>query len=129
ILFSDIRDFTTLSENQPPRELLQFLDEYFAYMSEIVKGHEGLLNKFLGDGLLAVWGVPDAQEDHAPRALKAALDMRRKVVELNEQRAREGQPRFRIGIGLHSGMVAAGMLGGADPHEYTVIVESVYLAS
>jgi adenylate cyclase len=77
ILFSDIRDFTAFSEGLPPKEVLAFLGDYFAHMTQIVKGHEGLLNKFLGDGLLAVWGVPDLQDNHAERALRAALDMRR----------------------------------------------------
>jgi adenylate cyclase len=129
ILFSDIRSFTTLSESKAPREVLALLDEYFGHMGQIVRGHDGMLNKFLGDGLLAVWGVPDVQEDHAARAVKAALDMRRKLVELNEQWVREGREAIKIGIGIHTGVVAAGMLGGADQREYTVIGDAVNLAS
>jgi len=129
ILFSDIRSFTTLSESKAPREVLALLDEYFGHMGQIVRGHDGMLNKFLGDGLLAVWGVPDVQEDHAERAVKAALDMRRKLVELNEQWVREGREAIKIGIGIHTGVVAAGMLGGADQREYTVIGDAVNLAS
>jgi adenylate cyclase len=129
ILFSDIRDFTALSETLQPKEVLELLDEYFGHMSQIVMAHEGLVNKFLGDGMLACWGVPDHSEDHAQRAMRAALDMRAKLVELNAQRATRGQPALRIGIGLHTGMVAAGMLGGAEQHEYTVIGDAVNLAS
>jgi adenylate cyclase len=129
ILFSDIRDFTTMSETLQPKEVLEFLDEYFGHMAQIVKGHDGMLNKFLGDGMLAVWGVPDIQDDHAVRALRAAIDMRKKMLELNEIRQREGKPTFRIGIGVHTGVVAAGMLGGADQREYTVIGDAVNLAS
>lgn len=129
VLFSDIRSFTSMSESMPPKEVLEFLDEYFGHMGQIVRGHEGMLNKFLGDGLLAVWGVPDNQADHAERALKAAMDMRRKMVELNEERAKGGVAAFKIGIGLHTGVVAAGMLGGADQREYTVIGDAVNLAS
>lgn len=129
ILFSDIRSFTTMAESLAPREVLKFLDEYFGHMGQIVRGHEGMLNKFLGDGMLAVWGVPDHQTDHAERAIRAALDMRRKLLELNAQRAREGLPDIRIGIGIHTGVVAAGMLGGADQREYTVIGDAVNLAS
>lgn len=129
ILFSDIRDFTTMSETLPPGDVLRFLDEYFGHMGQIVRGHEGMVNKFLGDGLLAVWGVPDSQGDHAVRAIRAALDMRRKLVELNEHRVREGLKEIRIGIGIHTGVVAAGMLGGADQREYTVIGDAVNLAS
>jgi adenylate cyclase len=129
VLFSDIRSFTSMSESMPPQEVLEFLDDYFGHMGQIVRGHEGMLNKFLGDGLLAVWGVPDNQEDHAERGLKAAMDMRRKMVEINEDRVRLGIPAFKIGIGLHTGIVAAGMLGGADQREYTVIGDAVNLAS
>ena len=129
ILFSDIRSFTSMSETMAPREVLEFLDEYFGHMGQIVRGHEGMLNKFLGDGMLAVWGVPDLQEDHAVRAVRAALDMRKKLVELNEFRVREGRAEIRIGIGIHTGIVAAGMLGGADQREYTVIGDAVNLAS
>lgn len=129
ILFSDIRGFTSMSETMAPREVLQFLDEYFGHMGQIVRGHEGMLNKFLGDGMLAVWGVPDRQEDHAVRAVKAALDMRRKLVELNEHWMRAGRAELKIGVGVHTGLVAAGMLGGADQREYTVIGDAVNLAS
>lgn len=129
ILFSDIRSFTSMSETMAPREVLEFLDEYFGHMGQIVRGHEGMLNKFLGDGMLAVWGVPDRQEDHATRAVKAALDMRKKLVELNEHWVRAGRAELKIGIGVHTGMVAAGMLGGADQREYTVIGDAVNLAS
>jgi adenylate cyclase len=129
ILFSDIRDFTSLSEALQPKEVLELLDEYFGHMSQVVKAHEGLVNKFLGDGMLACWGVPDHNEEHAERAMRAALDMRAKLVELNAQRAVKGQPPLRIGIGLHTGVVAAGMLGGPEQHEYTVIGDAVNVAS
>jgi adenylate cyclase len=129
ILFSDIRSFTSMSETLEPGDVLRFLDEYFGHMGQIVRGHEGMLNKFLGDGMLAVWGVPDQQTDHAERAIRAALDMRKKLVEFNAHRVREGQSEIRIGIGIHTGVVAAGMLGGADQREYTVIGDAVNLAS
>ncbi|MFO0594238.1 MAG: adenylate/guanylate cyclase domain-containing protein [Myxococcaceae bacterium] len=129
ILFSDIRNFTSMSESLAPAEVLAFLDDYFGHMGQIVRGHEGMLNKFLGDGLLAVWGVPDQQSDHAERAIRTALDMRKKLVEFNQHRVREGKPEIRIGVGIHTGMVAAGMLGGTDQREYTVIGDAVNLAS
>src|SRR5439155_23549510 len=129
ILFSDIRDFTTLSQKMAPAEVLAVLDEYFAKMSAIVKGHEGMVNKFLGDGMLAVWGVPDALPDHASRALAAALAMRGAVAEWNATAAARGKPPLRIGVGIHTGAVAAGMLGGPDQHEYTVIGDAVNVAS
>jgi adenylate cyclase len=130
VLFSDIRDFTAMSEAMSPQEVLALLDDYFGQMAQIVKGHDGMVNKFIGDGMLAVWGVPDAMEDHAVKAVKSAIDMRKRLVEMNEHRiGKQGQPPLRIGIGIHSGPVAAGMLGGADQHEYTVIGDAVNLAS
>ena len=129
VLFSDIRGFTTLSEHRPPREILEFLDEYFSHMSQIVNGHDGIVNKFLGDGLLAFWGVPNELPNHAELAARAALDMRAKLVELNAQWLREGKKPIQIGVGIHTGVVAAGMLGGADQHEYSVIGDGVNLAS
>jgi adenylate cyclase len=98
-------------------------------MSQIVKGHDGVVGKFLGDGLLAFWGVPDALDDHAVRAVRAARDMRRALRELNEQRAQDNLPPTRIGIGIHTGMVAAGMLGGMLQAEYTVIGDAVNVAA
>ncbi|WP_309894133.1 adenylate/guanylate cyclase domain-containing protein [Archangium sp.] len=129
ILFSDIRDFTSLSESLPPRAVLALLDDYFGHMGQIVMGHGGMVNKFLGDGMMACWGVPDGDSHHARHAMQAALDMRTKLEELNAWREQRGQPRLRIGIGLHTGVVAAGMLGGAEQHEYTVIGDAVNVAS
>jgi adenylate cyclase len=129
ILFSDIRDFTTLSQNADPGELLAILDDYFARMSRVVKDHGGMVNKFLGDGMLAVWGAPDVVDDHARRAVEATLAMRLALDALNEERQRRGQAPLRIGVGLHTGVVAAGMLGGSDQHEYTVIGDAVNVAS
>ncbi|WP_395839228.1 adenylate/guanylate cyclase domain-containing protein [Archangium violaceum] len=129
ILFSDIRDFTSLSESLPPRAVLELLDDYFGHMGQIVMGHGGIVNKFLGDGMLACWGVPDGDANHAVHAMQAALDMRKKLEELNAWREQRGEPPLRIGVGLHTGVVAAGMLGGAEQHEYTVIGDAVNLAS
>lgn len=129
ILFSDIRGFTTLSETLPPQQVLALLDDYFGHMTQIVMARGGMVNKFLGDGMLACWGVPDHSEDHAEQAMRAALDMRTKLVELNAWREKHGQPPLRVGIGLHTGVVAAGMLGGSQQHEYTIIGDAVNLAS
>jgi adenylate cyclase len=129
VLFSDIRGFTTMSEGLEPRAVLAVLDDYFGRMSQIVKGHDGVVGKFLGDGLLAFWGVPDRVEDHALRAVRAATDMQRGLVELNRLRAEDGEPPIKIGIGIHTGTVAAGTLGGALQSEYTVIGDAVNVAS
>lgn len=129
VMFSDIRGFTAMSEAMDPRQLLAMLDDYFGRMSQIVKGHDGVVGKFLGDGLLAFWGVPDRLDDHANRAVRAARDMRRALRELNEQRTADGLAPIRIGIGIHTGTVAAGMLGGTLQSEYTVIGDAVNVAS
>jgi adenylate cyclase len=129
VMFSDIRGFTTMSEGMGPREVLVMLDDYFGRMGQIVKGHDGVVGKFLGDGLLAFWGVPDRLDDHAVRAVRAARDMRRALRELNQHRETEGLPPIRIGIGIHTGTVAAGMLGGQLQAEYTIIGDAVNVAS
>ena len=129
VMFTDIRDFTTLSEKLPPRELLQLLDDYFAQMGAVVKARHGLVNKFLGDGMLAFWGVPDQRPAHAELALHAALDMRHCLCAINELRTARGLAVIRFGVGIHTGTVAAGMLGGADQHEYTVIGDAVNVAA
>ena len=129
VLFSDIRGFTTMSEGLEPRAVLALLDDYFGRMAQIVKGHDGVVGKFLGDGMLAFWGVPDRAPDHALRAVRAATDMQRGLVELNRLRAKDGEPAIKIGIGIHTGTVAAGTLGGALQSEYTVIGDAVNVAS
>src|SRR5439155_19078528 len=101
----------------------------FGRMSQIVKGHDGVVGKFMGDGLLACWGVPDALDDHAVRAVRAARDMRRALRELNNYRETQGLGPLKIGIGIHTGVVAAGMLGGNLQAEYTVIGDAVNVAS
>jgi adenylate cyclase len=127
ILFSDIRGFTTMSENKPPQAVLELLDRYLGLMAQVVREHGGMVNKFLGDGMLACWGVPTPSGTHAADAMRAALDMRRRLEEFNAPRAPE--PPLRMGIGLHTGVVAAGMLGGSEQSEYTVIGDAVNVAS
>jgi adenylate cyclase len=129
VLFSDIRGFTAMSEHMEPRDVLAMLDDYFGRMSLVVKGHDGVVGKFLGDGMLAFWGTPDRVSDHAARAVKAARDMRRVVAELNVERERDGLAPIAIGIGVHTGKVAAGMLGGNLQSEYTIIGDAVNVAS
>ena len=129
VLFSDIRGFTSMSEGLSPRDVLLMLDDYFGRMSQIVKGHDGVVGKFMGDGMLAYWGVPDRLEDHAQMAVRAARDMRKAVRELNQHRETHGLLPIKIGIGIHTGTVAAGMLGGTLQSEYTVIGDAVNVAS
>jgi len=129
ILFADIRDFTAISETLSPRETVAFLNSYLNDMIEIVMKHQGIIDKFIGDGLLAVFGAPLPREDHAELALQAALDMQRRLQNLNEERSREHTFPIKIGIGLHSGPVIAGNLGNSSKMEYTVIGDTVNVAS
>lgn len=129
ILFADIRDFTSYSEARAPEEVLRFLDDYFGRMTQLVQGHEGSVNKFIGDGLMALWGAPEPLADHAVHAVKAALDMHKVMAEINGYREAAGEPPLRIGVGVHTGEVAAGMLGSSSQAEYSVIGDAVNLAS
>jgi adenylate cyclase len=129
VLFSDVRGFTSFSESREPEAVLAVLDDYFGRMTQIVQGHDGSVNKFIGDGMLALWGAPQKLDDHPARAVKAALDMQTVMKELNEHRAKNGELPLTVGIGIHTGQVAAGMLGSGAQSEYTVIGDAVNLAS
>jgi adenylate cyclase len=131
VLFSDIRDFTSTSETMDPQAVMRFLDDYFGRMCAVVQARGGTVGKFIGDGMLCYWGVPEEDAEHAEHAVQAALDMRRVIEELNRERANASLPPLKIGVGVHTGPVAAGELGGKGEglHEYTVIGDSVNLAS
>jgi adenylate cyclase len=129
VLFADLRGFTGYGESRPPEVVLALLDDFFGRMTQVVQGHGGSVNKFLGDGLLALWGAPDPLPDHPQRAVKAARDMQRVMAELREAQQTAGEPPLHLGIGVHTGEVAAGMLGGGTQSEYTVIGDAVNLAS
>jgi adenylate cyclase len=129
VLFSDIRSFTSISETMEPRALLDFLNEYFSGMVESVMLHNGVVDKFIGDAIMAVFGAPVPQPDDALHAVKAALDMRARLLKINERFKERGLPELRTGIGLHSGQVVAGNMGHAERMEYTVIGDAVNLAS
>jgi adenylate cyclase len=129
ILFSDIRDFTAISEKMEPRALLGLLNEYFTGMVESVLSNHGVVDKFLGDGMMAVFGAPTPDPDDPVRAVRAALQMRERLVVLNERLRKDGLRELRIGIGIHSGPVVAGNIGHVDRKEYTVIGDSVNLTA
>ncbi len=129
VLFSDIRSFTSISEKMEPRALLDFLNEYFSGMVESVMQHHGVVDKFIGDAIMAVFGAPVPQPDDPLHAVKAALEMRARLVKINEAFLARGLPEVRSGIGLHSGQVVAGNMGHAERMEYTVIGDAVNLAS
>jgi len=129
ILFSDIRSFTSISESMPPRELLDFLNEYFSGMVESVLTHNGVVDKFIGDAIMAVFGAPVPEAGDALNAVRAALDMRSRLEAINVGFLQRGLPEIRAGIGLHTGQVVAGNMGHTKRMEYTVIGDAVNLAS
>ncbi len=129
VLFSDIRSFTSISETMEPRALLDFLNEYFSGMVESVMLHHGVVDKFIGDAIMAVFGAPVPHPDDPIHAVKAALDMRVRLQKINVAFKERGLPEIRTGIGLHSGRVVAGNMGHTERMEYTVIGDAVNLAS
>lgn len=130
IIFSDIRNFTAITAGRSSAEVLSWLNEYFTTMSGVVRSNRGFINKFIGDGLLLVFGVPlsEGVENDAIRAVGAALQMLEHVQELNANRPPE-RPFLQIGIGIHTGSLIAGNVGASDRLEYSVIGETVNLAS
>jgi adenylate cyclase len=130
ILFSDIRDFTGVSEELPPSELVEMLNRYFSRMSDTVVSNGGLVNKFGGDSLLAVFGSPlNPAKDHAVRAVQAALAMCRALDEFNAEQRESYLPEIMVGIGIATGDVVAGNIGSTKKLEYTVIGDAVNVAA
>ncbi|MBD2213883.1 GAF domain-containing protein [Nostoc linckia FACHB-104] len=130
ILFSDIRGYTTLTENLGAAEVVSLLNQYFETMVEAVFNHEGTLDKFIGDALMAVFGAPlPLTENHAWRSVQSALDMRQRLAEFNRRRIIQSQPQINIGIGISSGEVVSGNIGSHKRMDYTVIGDGVNLSS
>jgi adenylate cyclase len=129
VLFSDIRGFTTISEGLTPDQLVQLLNEYFGQMTEIVFATDGTLDKYIGDAIMAFWGSPYPQEDHASRSCACALRMSRGLATLNAKWQAAGRPPISIGIGLNTGLVNVGNMGSARRLSWTVMGDNVNLAS
>ena len=129
ILFADLRDFTPWVERTAPQEVVRDLNRYFTEMDAAVRGQRGLVLQFIGDEIEAVFGAPLHEPDHADRAVAAALEMRRRLADLNARRAEAGKPPLRNGIGIHSGTVLAGNIGSAERLTYALVGDAVNLAS
>ena len=132
VLFSDIRNFTGITAGKPSKVVLRWLNRYFTAMDEVIRQYDGFLNKFIGDGLLVVYGIPLSQgeEQDACQALHTAISMLERVKQLNARRHEEEDcPKIKIGIGIHTGMLTCGSVGSAQRLEYSVIGETVNLAS
>jgi adenylate cyclase len=129
ILFSDLRDFTGLSERLTPTEVLTLLNRYLDRMSAIIEQHGGVIDKYIGDAIMALFGAPVALPDAAARALAAARDMADSLAEMNRELEAEGQPTLAFGVGINTARVVAGNMGSNTRLNYTVIGDGVNLAS
>ncbi|HYR76032.1 MAG TPA: adenylate/guanylate cyclase domain-containing protein [Pyrinomonadaceae bacterium] len=129
ILFADIRGFTRISEHAPPEKIVQLLNRYFSAMTDIIFAHGGTLDKYLGDGLMALFGAPTTTPKDAANALSAAVAMQRRMIGINVELIEEGFAEIGIGIGLHTGEVTVGYIGSERRSEYTAIGDSVNTAS
>ncbi|MCS6839110.1 MAG: adenylate/guanylate cyclase domain-containing protein [Bdellovibrionaceae bacterium] len=129
IFFSDIRGFTAMSESLPPEEVVEILNTYFQVMVKIINASGGIVDKFIGDSIMAVWGIPHPRPDDAERALKACLSMRKALVEVNQKLIKNKKNPLWVGMGLNLGSVVAGTIGSEERMEYTVVGNAVNTAS
>jgi adenylate cyclase len=129
VLFADVRGFTSISEHAPPERVVQILNLYFSAMTDIIFAHGGTLDKYIGDGLMALFGAPSATPQDASNALTAAVAMQRRIEVLNQELRAAGLPAISVGIGLHTGEATVGYIGSERRSEYTAIGDTVNLAA
>ncbi len=129
VLFCDVRGFTPMSERMSPEDVVLLLNDFYNLMIETTFKHDGTLDKFLGDAVMAVFGAPIAHPDHSARAIRTALAMQEGIGGLNARRAQQGKEPIAVGIGVSAGEAVAGTVGTEDRMEYTVIGDSVNLAA
>lgn len=129
VLFSDIRGFTSMSESMTAEEVSKILNEYFSEMEPIITKYNGVINKFIGDAVMAIFGEPIQDINHAQNAVKCASEMLKKVEQLRDKWLSEGKPKIEIGIGINTGEAFVGNIGSEKRLEYTVIGDTVNLAS
>jgi adenylate cyclase len=129
VLFSDVRGFTTISEGLEPDELATLMNLYLGAMTEVIRGHRGTLDKYIGDAIMAFWGAPVADSDHARHAIIAALDMQVALLELNKELLVKGWPELKIGVGVNTGPMTVGDMGSPVRKAYTVMGDAVNLGS
>ena len=128
-MFADIRGFTSISEVMSPSQLVDLLNEYLSEMTEIIFRSWGTLDKYIGDAIMAFWGAPYPQSDHAQRACHAALEMLDTLAVLQKKWGEEGRPRMNIGIGIHTGPMLVGNMGSRRRFNFTIMGDNVNLAS
>ncbi|MEO6119953.1 MAG: adenylate/guanylate cyclase domain-containing protein [Terriglobales bacterium] len=129
ILFADIRGFTHLSEKMPPEQVVEVLNEYFTRVTDVIFDHGGMLDKYIGDGVMAVFGAPISKGNDSLNAVKAAIEIQRLVLEMNRDAAARKWPELHVGIGINTGVVIAGNIGSPKRLDYTVIGDNVNTAA
>jgi len=129
VFFSDIRGFTSMSENLAPEEVVQVLNEYLTEMIDIIFKYRGTLDKFMGDAVMAIWGAPVYEPEHAKLAVRAAWEMINKLKELQKKWVSEGKKPISVGMGINTGDVVIGNMGSIQFSDYTVIGDNVNLAA
>jgi adenylate cyclase len=129
VLFSDIRDFTTLSERMPPVVVMTVLQRYFDRMVQAVHRYDGTVDKFIGDGMMVLFGAPRKSADPCGDAVQCALAMMTGLDDLNAEFAREGLPTLTIGIGINYGKVTVGNIGSSERHNYSAVGDAVNVAA
>lgn len=129
VLFSDIRDFTSISEGLDAAELAEMLNVYLSHMTRLIQAHRGTIDKYIGDAIMAFWGAPMSDEQHARNGVLTALKMQSTLAELNPKLQARGWPAVRIGIGVNTGRMSVGNMGSEFRMAYTVMADAVNLAS
>jgi len=129
VLFTDVRGFTTISEGLDPKQLSQLMNEFLTPLTEIIYKHRGTIDKYMGDCIMAFWGAPLADPQHARHGIMAGLEMHQKLHELQPQFKSRGWPEIHIGVGLNSGRMSVGNMGSRIRLAYTVMGDAVNLAS
>jgi adenylate cyclase len=129
VMFADIRNFTSVSEQLPPQEVVDNINEYFELMVDVIFKYEGTLDKFIGDEIMAIWGAPIGHPDDAERAVRCVIEMQQVLEQYNAEREAAGEMTFKIGIGLNSGEVVAGYMGSTKSMNYTVMGDVVNTAA
>jgi len=128
-MFSDIRSFTTISESQSPEDTIELLNTYYTLMFDAITGHDGIVNQIVGDGLMAIFGAPAPNPDHAESAVKAALEMVELVDLFNHEQAGQNKVQLQIGVGVATGQVIAGYTGTQNRATYTCVGDAVNVAA
>ncbi len=129
VLFADVRGFTNLTEKTPPKEMVAMMNEYFDRVTKVIFAHDGTLDKYIGDAVMALWGAPLSYENDEVQAVRAAIEMQQAVADFNREREAEGKKPIGVGIGVATGQLIAGYMGSSQTLSYTVLGRSVNLSA